>query len=91
MLMDDNQQISFFGLFYKLEDKRHSSDSISAEHKLLANVLMKALEFDEIRGDRKINFYQFVDILKKAMNMRKRRKHVNQIFEIFDPTKNGMI
>ena len=61
------------------------------EQKLVYGILKKVLEMPEMSGNGRIGYHEFVNILIKAMNLRKTKKHISQIFDIFDVAKTGVI
>ena len=86
-LADSEGKISFFDTFRKMED----DNIVSNDEKLVYGILKRVIDFSEMWGDARIDFNEFVDLLKKAMNMRQTRQQVDMLFSIFGAKETGHI
>ena len=66
LLSDDDGTISYFEVFNKIE-KYHKND---AEETLVVGILKRIGNFEEIWGDKRVNFDEFFEMMKRAMSMR---------------------
>lgn len=87
--MDSNKTISFNELFHDLK-------AIDIQHKqpLLFEILERILSFDEIgegKGNDRIDFETFLKLIRKSLNLRNTRQHVETLFHLFDEEKTGFI
>ena len=64
---------------------------MSKEERLVYGILKRVVDFSEMWGDSRIGFDDFVELLKKAMNMRQTRQQVDTLFSIFGATETGHI
>ena len=89
---EKDNKISFLELFERMEDHQlQESAIVENQRKLLYGMLRRVLMFREVHNDARIDFEQFVGLLKKAMNMRHTRKQLDLLFKIFDAKDTGHI
>ena len=62
---DHEGKISFYEIFQSFED-----EAIQNGEKLVYDILKRIVDFVEVSGDRRIDFDEFVQLLKRALNMR---------------------
>ena len=85
-LADEEGKISFFETFRKMED-----DTLGDKERLVYGILKRIINFREVWGDEKVDFDGFVELLKRAMNMRQTRQQVDTLFSIFGARETGHI
>ena len=81
LLSDEEGTISYFEVFNKIENY-HKRDE---EETLVVSILKRIGNFEEIWGDRRVNFDEFFALMKRAMAMRQTKNQVNTLYKLFDP------
>jgi len=66
LLSDEDGTISYFEVFKKIET-HHKKDE---EETLVVSILKRIGDFEEIWGDRRVDFEEFFTLMKRAMAMR---------------------
>ena len=79
-LADFNGEIRLLEIFKSMEE-----DDIKGREKLVYDVLRRITNFSEVCANDRIDFCQFVGLIKKAMNMRQTKQQVDLLFNLFDP------
>ena len=72
LLSDEDGTISYFEVFNKIE-KIHEKDE---EETLVISILKRIGNFEEIWGDKRVDFDEFFVLMKRAMAMRQTKNQV---------------
>ena len=88
--MDEDGKIDFKEYYYGMEN-RGFKDSQNIEDRIMYETLSKIMQYRDLTPTERIDFDELMALLIEAMNARKKKKHVSLLFDIFDPSKTGLI
>ena len=88
LMKDFDNKISFFELMHSLELKCGEE---KIKETLMYGILKRIELFDEVKGDKRIDFETFKNLLLKAMTLQNTKEQASLMFNIFDQERSGFI